>query len=626
MAIYKPDIKIYYGDTTADNRLVPAPDITISIEYNYSNDSIIGYTYIFNLNGLATGLDLRNIAYSGSYTEPDNYNLGGVVDHINKLRKILSQNGSVLKIVDGQTESTILEARGGILRSFSFDESNNNWTHFATYSASLEFSNVDFMSSTESCGSVFLDPDSFPSGTAGIVDINSFKVKNFSDSWSFTFNENEAYSRVKIIDTGGNLNLNNLSFNIEYSINATGKHHHVLDEGVSKLVPAWEQAKNFVQYRLHAQVTNLINNVLKNPYTPCTSTDGLSQVNTPGSSGLLSSLNDSNYKIYNEEITCEASESDGTFSASYSAIIKSVIGNSAWSHHAATHNIEKSISTSTNSDGKTSKNISLSGTIQGLIEGGLIRTNKALQLPNTGSIILLNNITDNKYDNAKIVLDKIYSDTDYGGGQGECGKRDLKQTFKSILGINIASLITEDEEEPAEDSSCPENNDQCVIPDPPHPSSFNLTHDYNNGTITYSLDYNSDDNNCSDGGNAKFTQISIQTSNPNKAIATFNAPNSNGCPVIQQLGTYTSKTVNVTISGKDSSCEGKPKEIDFSNLIQCQSCVDELDDLPIPLPATNNAILTQKQYTKNPIDGTYTINLAYICGTNGCNLDGTVGS
>lgn len=619
MAIYKPDIKIYYGDIDPANRLVPAPDITISIEYNYSNDSIIGYTYVFSLSGSATALDLRNIEYGGSYTEPEKYNLGAVVDHLNKLRSILSKNGSVLKIVDGQTDAIILEARGGILRSFSFDESNNNWTQFASYSASIEFSSVDFMSSTESCDSVFLDPLSFPNGTSGIADINNFKIKSFSDNWSFSFGENESYSRVKAIDTGGNLNLNNVSFNIEYSINAVGKHHHVYDsEGVSKVIPAWEQAKNFVQYRLHSQVTNLINNVLKNPYTPCNSSDGLNDINTPGSNGLLSSLGDSNYKIFNEEITCEASESDGSFSASYSAIVRSLKGNQTWAHYAATHSIEKSVSTNTDGEGKVTKNISLNGTIQGLIEGGLVKINKAIQLPSNGSITLLNSISDNKYNNAKIVLDKIYSDADYSGGKGNTGKRDLKPPFKSILGITVLALQTSNNEEPPEDSSCPDDGTQETIPDPPHPSSFNLTHDYNNGTISYSLEYNSDDANCLDGGNSKFTQVSVQTSKPNKVIATFNIPNSNSCPVIQELGTYSSKTVTVSISGKDTSCTGKPKEIDFANLIGCGPC-DDIGDFPVPIPVNGNYIITQKQYTKNPIDGTYSINIGYICDT-GCFL------
>lgn len=617
MSTYKPEIKVYYGSISNENRLIPAPDISISTEYVYSNDSIIGYTYIFSFNGSVTALDLREVEYGGEYSEPDDYNMGAVVDHIHKLRSILSENGKILRIVNGQNDSVILEARGGILRSFSFDESNNNWTHFASYSASIEFSSVDFMSSTESCDNVFLDPLSFPSGAAGIVDINSFKIKNFSDNWSFNFNETDSYNRVKNIDTGENLNLNNITFSIEYSINAVGKNFHVYtNQNDSKLLPAWEQAKNFVQYRLYEQVTNLLNNVLKNPYSPCSSSDGLKDVHVPGSSGLLSSLGDSSYKIYNEEITCEASESAGSFSASYSATVKSSLGNNLWSDPAATHTIEKSIQTSTDSNGTITKNISVNGTIQGLIEGGLIKSNKAIELPNQGSIKLLNNISDNKYNNAKIVLDKIYSSLDYNRGIGECGKRDLKPTFKDILGITIDKL--EIEGQTNEPPQCPLDPSSCVIPDPPHPASFNLTHDYVNGTITYSLDYNSEDANCQNGNNAKFTQISIQTSQPNKVTATFNIPNSEECALIQELGTFTAKTVNITIAGVDNSCIGRPEKVDFNTLIKCGSC-DSEEYFPIQLPPSEDIILTQKQYSNNPVDGSFTINLSYIC-SKGCIL------
>ena len=209
MATYKPDIKIYYGSISTENRLIPAPNISIAINYNYSNDSIIGYTYIFNIQGTATALDLRTLNYGDEYTEPGEYNFGAVIDHIHKLRYILSQNGNILHIVDGQSDSTILEARGGILKSFSFDESNNNWQSTAEYSASLEFSSVDFMSSTESCDNIFLDPLSFSDDKAGIADINAFKIKTFSDSWAFNFNEGESYNRIKAIDNGQNLNINN---------------------------------------------------------------------------------------------------------------------------------------------------------------------------------------------------------------------------------------------------------------------------------------------------------------------------------------------------------------------------------------------------------------------------------
>jgi hypothetical protein len=599
MPTYTPDIKMYYGPIENENRLIPAPEISISINYNYSNDTIIGYSYIIDLAGVATGLDLRELSYGDTYESSDNYGLGAVTDHINKLRQILSQNGNMLQIVDGQTNSIILQARGGILRSFSFEESENNWYHFANYSASLEFNSVDFMSSTESCGDVFLDPASFPNGSAGIADINKFKIKEFSDSWSFNFNDSESYNRAIFTEDNNNLNINNVSFNIEYLINAKGKHFYI-DENNSPLLPAWEQAKNFVQYRLYNQVTNLLNNVLKNTYTNgCTSSDGLSSINVPGSSsgGLLSSLGDSNYTIYNETITCESSESDGSFSATYSAVVSTNSGNSNWSSPATTHKITKSVNSTSDANGIVTKTISLNGTIQGLVEGGIIKAAGPIQLPSKGAITIQPFSTNTKYDNAKLVLDKIYDPSDYSAGIGPTGKRDFKKIFKDILGINLAALNID----PA---SYAEADDDRA--DPPHPSSFNLTHDYNNGTINYSIEYN---------GNStcgiKYQQVSIQVNNPNKVIATFNVPNSEEGPVIQELGTFTAKTVSVTIQGLDLSPTGKPQNINISSLVQCNN---------ISLPTTGSeSILTQSQYTSNPLDGSYTITLGYICDT-GCDL------
>lgn len=624
MSIYKPDIKIYYGSIAAENRLIPAPDISISIQNSYSNDTIIGYVYSFTLNGFATALDLRNVQYGDSYgNELPDHGLGNVTDHIHKIRKTLAQNGNSLIIVDGQTNATILTAKAGILRSLSFDESENNWTKFAPYSATLEFNAVDFMSSTESCGTSFLDPESFPANKAGIVDINQFKIKSFNDSWSFNFEEGEAYQRIKNIETGTNLNINNSSFSIQYTINAVGK--HFIEN--NKTLPAWEQAKNFVQYRLHSQVTNLLDNILKNPYNTCGSSDGLNDINVPGSNGLLSSLGNSLYKIYNETITCESSESEGSFSATYNAIVCPTpgaiceacgvsVGNLTWSSPGATHSITKSVKTTKEqTTGKISKNISINGTIQGMIEGGLIRTPTVMQLPSKGAITIFNSIGSSKYSNAKTVLDKIYSDSDYNAGLGSSGKRDLKPGFKSALGITLDQLNT-GSETPTPPATCPED-DNATIPDPPHPSSFNLTHDYNSGTITYSLEYSSDKSACGESGQ-KYSQISIQTTQPTKVIATFNVPNSDLCPTIQELGTYTAKKVTITVSGTDKSCQGKPNDIDFGSIIECGSC-DSNEYLPISLPPEGSYILTQKQYTKNPIDGSFTINLAYTCAA-GCDI------
>lgn len=601
-ALNKPDIKMYYGPLDSEHRISPAPDISISLEFQYSNDAVIGYTYVITLTGSATALDLRNLEYGDPIPEVTGLNIGAVVDHINKVRSILSQNGNILQLVDGKTNSVIIQAKGGILRSLSFDESEDNWKRSANYTATLEFQRVDFMSFTEDCDTPFLDPTTYTNGTAGIVDIDKYSIKSFDDSWSFSFDESESYNRVKAIDTGTVLNINNVTFNVQYTISAVGKHQFDYSNettGVSTLLPAWEQAKNFVQYRLYSQVTNLIDGVLKNTYSSaCSGGETLGNLNNPGSSssGLMSGVGDAKYKIFNEQITCDASESDGSFSATYSAIVKGTYGGTEWSTPASKHTVTKSIRANIN-DTSTNTSMSLSGTIEGLIEGGLIRTSGPISLPSSGALLIYSGTAVSKYDNAKALLDKIYSASDYNGGIGNNGKRDLKPAFKSALGITPAAIGSQ-------------TGQSDTRPDPPHPTSFNLTHDYTAGTINYNVEYSSI-NNCA----KEYQEVTVQTSNPTKVIATFNVPQSNSCPIIQELGTYTAKRVNVTIQGTTE----RWSEIVLGDLIDCGTCSSE-GATPVPLPVANNNILTQQQYTFNPIEGSYTINLSYICGTNGCEI------
>lgn len=601
MSIYSSEIQMFYGGTDPEYRLIPAPSINLSIQPQYSNDTIVGYTYNINLTGSITALDLRDLANGDEYPVSSNAGIGAVIDHIYKLRKILSQNGSILYLVNTTDNSNILKAKGGILRSFNIEDSPNNWIYYANYSATLEFSSIDFMDYTEDCGSVFMDSSSFSSGSAGIVDLNKFKIKSFNDSWSITFDETESYNKIKNIENGTNLNINNTSFNIEYTINAVGKHFFVHENDDNpKLLPAWEQAKNFVQYRLYYQATNLINNVLKNTYSnACSSSDGLNDILNPaGSNGLLSNLGNSAYAVYNEEITCEASESAGSFSATYKAIVKTKLSNNIWTANNVKHKISKKTSRNTDNKGTITNTISINGTIEGLIEGGLVRIPGPIELPVNGSLLIKDTASITKYNNAKNVLDKIYSSSDYNGGIGSSGKRDLKPFFKNALGATINalnSIVAEDDE----------------ISDPPHPTSFNLTHDYNNGTINYTVEYSNVS--CS----RKYSDITIQTSNPTKIVATFNIPNSNTCPTIQQLGTFTPKTVSITIQGMDLTDSGKPPEINMNTLVSCAAC-DNMGDLPIELPS-NNYILTEKKYSSNPVDGSFTVNLGYICN-EGCEI------
>jgi hypothetical protein len=602
---YNPEAKMYYGSIDADHRLIPAPDITIATELQYSNDSIIGYTYTINFTGKVTALDLRDADPNADIDlNSYDYGIGAVTDHLSILRSILAQNGNSLHIIDNGNE--ILTAYGGILRSFEINESDNNWYHYADYTATIEFNTIQFIGSTwkssyveEDCANPFIDSTSYTKDNAGIADISKYKIKTFSDSWSITFDEQQAFERVLQIENGANLNIDNNGFNLTYTISATGKHFFT-NEG--KLLPAWENAKNFVQYRLYEQVTNLISNVLKDTGSSCSPPDGLDTLNNPGESGLYKNIGNSNYLVFNEKITCESSEGDGTFSATYNALIKNN-KTSSWTLPQAKHKVSKTISIS-KATGSTQKTVSVKGTIEGLVQGGIINAPQPLSLPNQGAFLIYQNSTSNKYDNAKLLLNNIYSDTDYNSGVGASGKRDLKPAFKNALGITMANVFG---------NGCPSNPTEDPRTDPPHPISFNLTHDYNGGIITYTAEYS---NTACD---RKYKEVSIQTSNPTKILAILNVPNSYSCPIIQELGTYTAKKVTVTIRGTDLSDIGQPENINIFSEVDCGTCYSS-GYYPVDLPPEDNLVLTQSEYTKNPIDGSYTITLGYICGTEGCSI------
>ena len=599
---YSPQTIIYYG-TNGDNnsRLTPVPDFDINIEYQYNNDTIIGYTYNVTLKGNATALDLSTVNYGAEYdvNTVSNGNIGGVIDHINRLRKILHQNGNILYVVDGSTNNTILRAKGGKLRSINFDESSNNWMYYSPYSATIEFDSIDFGDENDSCNS-FLDPLSYADDDSGVINLDKFKLKSFSDSWSFTFDENESFERSYIQGS----KFNNTSFNLSYNINATGKHYYDYNDpslsSSAKLLPAWEQAKNFVQYRLYYQVTNLIKGILKNTYTSaCSGGEELKDLNTPGGTeGILSTFGDL-YNIYNETITCEVSESDGSFSATYNCIVKTKDTSTLYGSQQTKHSVKKnhSIDNTTLAPVHT---ISLEGTIQGLVEGGLINSAKPIELPNKGPLFIHKNSTyTNKYNNALSVLNKIHNSSAYNGGIGEAGKKDLVPGFKTLLGVTNDAL-----------DSISSANDP--IPDSPHPTSFNITHDYFNGTINYSTEYRSNVNNCG----KKYRNINIETNMPTKVIAVFNIPNSEACPLVQDLYTYTTKTVTISIEGVDLTENGLPTSITLNNLINCGNCFSN-EYFPVIIP--NGSIITDKTYTFNPLEGSFTANISYIC-SEGCDI------
>jgi hypothetical protein len=141
-----------------------------------------------------------------------------------------------------------------------FDQSPNYGLNYIPYTVNIEFNEINFPGCNSNSGvdctsSLFhLNQTSQNITTDNLVDIETYKIKEFSDSWNFTI-DNEIYKAYY----GGNNsnNTENNTFKVQYQIQATGKNYYVDDT----LVPAWHQARSFVQDRLYKQVKGLITGV-----------------------------------------------------------------------------------------------------------------------------------------------------------------------------------------------------------------------------------------------------------------------------------------------------------------------------------------------------------------------------
>jgi hypothetical protein len=581
--------KAYYGPAgnLSDNyRLVPAPTISINTEINYANDVIIGHTYTVNINGYATAM--RLLTENISNDEDKIRNIQKVVTHIDTIRSILSRNSSELHILDDDG-NTMIKCKGGTLRSLEFGQSENNWTTYSQYTAQIEFNEVQVLDESISCSSGFIDPSALSSN---LLNINKYKIRNFSDSWSFTVDDG-TYNLVKNNDVGNSLNIENMRIGVSYNISATGKNYYIDDQ----VTPAWLNAKNFVQDRLYTVVTNLITSGLLNSsrilrqsgLESCSAQDTLNQIHRNNTPGILSSLagaGNTGYKVYNETISCETSESEGTFSANYSSILKKNT-TASFAANNVIHTVSKSIGTSYDSSAKKTVSISVQGNIEGLFEGGVIRTGGSFTLPNTGTLLIGSTLAS-KYTSAESFLTKIISGDD------------LKSDYKTALGITADQLEL--------------SNNTCLTSATLFPSSFNLTKNYMDGTISYSAEYNST-RACVPSGDVASASITVE--NPIPILAEFNIPGGyagDGGVVIQDIGVNSSRKISVSIQGKSTRkcCINN----DLTSLLGV-SCSGVVLPSGIKLPNEDDYILTQKNRQDNLMDGSYTMNLGYIC-SSGC--------
>lgn len=577
--------KIYYGpqgNQTTTYQLVPAPTINISKEFLYANDSIIGYVYSVNLQGYITNYR------ENSTTKPEddpNYNtkdIEKVLGGMEIIRKILSRNSSNLAILD-DSGALVINCKGGTLRSLNFDETENNWSAYAQYSATIEFNEVEFLGESVACASSDIDG---ASKTTNLLDIDSHKIKSFTDGWSFSVTE-QSFDYVRNSEAGKDLKIHNMVINASYNISVTGKNYYVNGQ----LVPAHEQARLFAQKRLYDRVKQLVTTdnsdlfklTTQNSSAPCGS-DTLNTIHSAGP-GILGNIT---YLPHNETINCEISESDGTFSANYSCILKSKATGMTYSGQSIIHTVSRSRSREAQSASRDNYTISIEGSIQGLVLGGLIYSNGNFSLPSTGSFVVSGSDSINKYSNAASFYSTIGSDSD------------LTDPYKDILNITFSELnIT---------------SSDCVgLPTSPKPSSFNLTRNFIEGTINYTAEY-STANACAKDGES-ITNVSITTENPVPILAEFIRPN--GSTIIQDIKTFTAKKISITIEGRKS----RERECcaDMSNTLSNIACAGVALPPGVQLPDPNLYVLTQKSRTDNKTDGTYNISLSFMC-VPGCSI------
>jgi len=403
--------------------------------------------------------------------------------------------------------------------------------------------------------------------------MKNYKVKSFNDNWTFGLDDN-IYNSYNFGDAG----FNNEHFNITYTINATGKHYYVNN----KLIPAWEQAKNFCQYRLYDQISKLIDNAISRSATDdgCVTLGTLQTVFGSGNDYLLDGLSDSDYKIFNEKVSCNTSEAEGSFSLTYTAILKRTSGDSLYTDPNTIHTF--STSRDVQDDGKTkTTSVSVDGNIQGLVEGGLIKGSGTLSLPSNGQILLISPLASglDKYSYALSTYNKIASNNT------------LNSNFANLLGITYSALNVT--------GNCIDGSGT------PPQSNHSATHNYTEGTITYRTSY--DSNRACSSNDGSYNNVSITFQDTVPTIQEFVIPGRSGGPIIQDVAIDQPKRITVNIDGAVGNNNCCP---DIEDIL-VSGCANTPIFSGVPSAEIANMILTENRYNQSS-DGSYSISRSYI--------------
>lgn len=609
--------------TYGGQQLIPAPILSINKEFIYANDSIIGYTYIININGFATNIT--------------NSNLPNTILSLKDIQNTLHKNGKTLLVTCNG--DILIEAHGGTLRSFTIDETENKWFNYAKYSASIEFNNVYFRNGVPNYE---IASDS-TTGGIGVSTPELLTLKSYSDNWTFNIGEEDMYSYYSRVTENNIVNTEDYTkINVQYNITANGKHYY---DSNNNLKSAWERAKDFVQEKLWHQINIFRTSgplaaavfVNTNYNSTDIQTDASTTLDNSHTSSfttapiILPILHNSigaQYKVYNEIITCSTSESDGTFTATYSCVLKRYVPYATFPQDSI-HTFTVSYDQTRDFD-SNDRTISVNGTVQGLIPtnilasttyGGAstISTGQVFSLPNNGYFVDTfhsSNVT--KYTYAlRDFTTYITQRSSYSVFSAD----DLSNAFKAVLSINYASLFPNTN--PTTLFNCAEGtiNLSSILA---LPQSFNVSHNHADGSISYTAEYSTERSCAMERG---FESFSVTENDGVPIYAEFTVPGRLAGPIIQHLNTNKAKTITFDFEGttKKGCVVGTPFSVDYSgifadvcstnlyvNIPQKVLCMinDTENQHPELIPQTHNM-------SYNPIDGSYKLSKTYLVCSSG---------
>lgn len=572
--------------------------MSYSTEALYQNDIVAGFLHKITLEGQMLTSDF---GYGGSF---------GASSAMQYLNDVFSSNGHLLEIdeIEPKGMQPILLANDIIVRSISFNESPNNWTQYINYTVELESMNLltgrDLTQALEMIRQGSTDARIIANmGSPFMVNMDSYHIKDWNEQFDIQTGENQI-TRTTIaerkFDYGEDIESTPIDivttmggeyFTITYSITATGKQKmfktpaNNFNSNEAKVLPAWEHAKRFVHTTLINKMSGLFGNFLS--MNGNVTRENLGAQNGNGAFGSFIDNHRNNnfsypsYGLYNEHVSFDVSESAGTFSATYNAIIKrhcpTELTNGQYEENPAgdrsesrddmsaiytydtdyvypcydhvLHTVTKTVDKTYEANeyptiANVVNSITINGTITGLVPGGIMNPQSRIKINSlpTGSFLCYN--TDITHPNtgdiggvdksyhANIAFDRIF---DYN-------RYDLRNKFKYLLGVTPYAL--------------------GVSPTATmRPSSMNITRDLMSGTVTYSATYdtkyNCDPNNF---------EINVSTNESVPVMGEFVIPNNNtrdingdvcetglGFSAIQLLGTFTPKTIDVSINASVSA-------------------------------------------------------------------------